>query len=257
MRLHDWAVLFCGVFLVFALKQDMEHELHEAMTRRQIFYNQVLDHAVMDAAWNMVISDDGTLFEYPRKEVVKRFYDSVYLGAGVMENPYKKQELSQMIPVLIIMENDGFYTVVNEDGSGEKISYEKKYGEWKVIYQVNGLVQVEQESTGFYQMGTYEEVAPLISEPEWESFDSYEAERRKVIVDSLTNSINETMNEKNRIARKTGAVYQFRFPVIKKEEWYRTIDHPGVFAVFQGYPFALSDNRYERIAVAGARLVKQ
>lgn len=257
MRLHDWAVLFCGVFLVFALKQDISNEQHHVMTRKQIFYNQVLDHAAMDGAWNMVLADDGTFLEYSRKQVVKRFYDSVYLGAGIMEDPYKKREMSQMIPVLILMENDGFYIVDNEEGDGKKIQYEKKYGEWNVIYQVNGLVQVQQESTGFYQMGTYEELAYLIPKPEWENFDSYEEERRKVIIDSLKRYINERMNEQNRIARKTGAVYQFRFPVIKKEEWYRTIDHPGVFAVFQGYPFGLSQERYERIAVAGARVVKQ
>lgn len=256
MKFHDLAILFCSVFLIFSLQQDVKSEQYDRMVRRQIFYNQVLDHAAMDAAWNMVLADDGTLLSYSEKKTAKRFYDSLYLGCGIMEEPAKKREMSQMIPVLILLENDGFYTVTSTEGDGVKQQYEKKYGEWNVIYQVNGLVQVEHTGTGFYQIGTYEEVAYLINEPEWESFDAYEEERRRVIIGYLTSSINETMNKKNRIAGKTGAVYQFRLPVIKKEDWYRTIDHPGVFAVFQGYPFGFAQKQYERIAVAGARLVK-
>lgn len=257
MRLTNLSILFCMVFLVFALRQDVESEQHTAMAERLLFYNQVMDSAVMDAAWKMAVSDDGALLEYSREKVVRRFYDSLYLGTGVMEDPYKKQELARSVPVLILLENDGFYVAAGENGEGVKYFYEKDYGEWKVTYQVNGLVQVEKDEGGFYQMGTYQDLAFLLNVPEWESYDSFEEERRKVITRHLSDCLNETMNGENEIAGKAGSSYLFQLPVVEQEDWYRTIDHPGVFAVYQGYPFGLSGEKYERIAVAGARLVKR
>jgi hypothetical protein len=87
--------------------------------------------------------------------------------------------------------------------------------------------------------------------------NSFEEERRRVIISLLKERMTYFMNHHNRIAKFYGINYEFTLPQIEKEEWYRSIDDVGMIVFFQGYPYGGSERGYyNRVLIGGARVRK-
>ncbi|MDO4282020.1 MAG: hypothetical protein Q4D02_00100 [Clostridia bacterium] len=58
--------------------------------------------------------------------------------------------------------------------------------------------------------------------------------RKSIIVDTVTEELNQAVNSNNRYARNAGITYTFSFPATSEEEMYNAIENVGMIAFVQG-----------------------
>lgn len=79
--------------------------------------------------------------------------------------------------------------------------------------------------------------------------------RRDTIVNLITATLREEINEHNTYAKLIGVDYDFYFPNISREEWNNSIDDISFLAFFQGMPIG-TDSYYNNYSLGGSRIVR-
>ena len=79
--------------------------------------------------------------------------------------------------------------------------------------------------------------------------------RRQVIVDIITQTLNEKMNHQNRYADMMGINYTFSLPSIARDDWMNAIDDVSVLAFVQGIPIGPKEY-YNNYALGSSRIIQ-
>lgn len=282
MRLHHYSILFVIVAAVFlAISEISTHELISIQAQK-VWLDRTFDMAVDAAVEKLVELDSGEIVLH-KEESVASFFQGLYSGLGILDNPEKKELLQGYVPVLAVTAQDGYYinysdqyqiggyTYLTKRWSerlpycyeDEDFIYSFTLGDTVTLYDKVGLLDVTRQQTVFQI--NYKE---LQTGAEFLFFrqnrpghfmlndEMYLLIRKNAIISQIETSLSYYISNHNLIAKNYGITYQFGLPVIDNATWSRSIDSPTFIVTFQGYPYEGAKQVYNRYTVSGAYIKK-
>ena len=283
MRYHHFTILFVIIFAVFSLRMSMSVSGYEKAADSYAKIERSF-YAAADAAGEAlcrygiseIITDRGAAYD--------AFFNSMYASLGIMDNPAKKEEFLNYIPLFAVIENEGFYVYLEDeymqpDGylygtenwsecmpyshSDEDFVYRFTLDGDITMLDRNGLI----DGTVRLYSTTQEE---LLEDPLYITLKTlrpnsflFDAEKfllvkQTAVTKTITDAMRYFVNSHNRVAQQRGIRYDFAVPVIDNATWNRSIEQPGVLVMIQGYPLdATAGIFFNRYAFVGSQLYKQ
>lgn len=264
MKFTDFTILFSCILLCFILAADINTNELQALAKLQIQYNNRLDNAVQDSIEGAVELDSGRQIFINKQEVVDRFFESLSIQFGVLDKKDLVSQLKGYVPVILFVEQEGYFLYCREDKNGileekfsTKIPFLLEREKYTIQFTLGDYIYYWNKQLNKRIEGNYYDINFALFCPELEQ-EVFEIYRRRTIIDTLTQAVNQAIKEHNKIAEQYGIDYVFSLPVIEKELWYRTIDDVSLLVLFQGYPYGNGiTGFYNRVALGGARLTKE
>lgn len=267
MKISNLAIIFVLISICLFLPLEIEKNEIQAITNKQMEYNRSVDTAVDDAIYSATEYDSGEVMKWNKEKAVEKFFHTLYINFGA--NTKEAQEkLRAYVPVLLLTEQDGFYVYYNEkvhtkkgemiyQSWSEKYPYSYVHGDFVYQFTLGDFLRIYDKKKNQILEGTYKDLKDdIIKNDLLKNESMYEEVKRKCIIQSIKETLVYYVNQHNKIAEFYNIKYNFSFPVIKKEDWYRTIDSVSFLAVFQGYPYGNQLGYYNRYAFGGARVRK-
>ena len=267
MTLSDFGLIFASIVLGSVVISGVSTKHMMVYQQKITQYNLAIDNALEAALIDSVEVDRGMEVFSNKKEMVDVFLENLASNLGVLANPYAKRQLKYQIPMLCIVENDGFYfwhayrgknfDVDSESGFEKKRLWDYKSADGTLYFTLSEYVHFEDNYGRHTLEGYYKDVYDMLPySVQWDRNTMNEI-RQKTIVSILQEEMEYVINQHNSDARKNGLNYQIHFPVIREEEWYRTMEGPGMFVFFQGHTFGTGTlGTYNKMAFGGARRKK-
>ncbi|SES71345.1 hypothetical protein [[Clostridium] polysaccharolyticum] len=268
MSVSDYGLLFSILFIVFVLFHVIHLADYEVVRTLQTQYNLAIDEAVEAALYDVVEEDSGLDLIMNEEEVIHRFFQSLFINLGIMEQPAKKELCKFYVPYILLVEKDGIIPYQQEiAGKSEEIVFQtrkKIHYQWSMENKeilratLTDYVYYDNLVTGKHMEGDYRDIVSELPEKLRWRYDIFDKKKRELVIDTIKSCTSECINHQNQIARKYGIEYKFTLPLIEYEAWYRTIQDVSMIALFQGYPFGNSRTGiFNRAALGGARIAKQ
>lgn len=283
MQYHHFTILFVIIFTVFVLKMQLVVSRYEQAADS---YEQIEQsfYAAADAAGEALCRYGASTILTDKEAAYHSFFCSLYAALGIMDNPAKREELLKYIPMFAVLDEDGFYIYFEdeyerEDGfhyttrnwtecmpysySDEDFVYWFTLDGVVTLYDKNGLIN---GTVCLYQASKEElEEEPLygrlrILRPDSFLFDmeSFMTVKQTAVIANVQDAMRYYINNHNRIAQKYGITYDFALPVMDNSAWARSIEHPGVLVMIQGYPIDVARKViYNQYAFVGAQIYKK
>lgn len=182
-------------------------------------------------------------------EVVNTFFTSYHYGFNVI-GKVDKIKMDQYVLALVLVGYDGFYVygcqnVVDEMGIrsikpilSEKKPYLYKDNMYSMAVTLGDDMLLIENVNLAEEVGLVSDMTnlPLGIDP-----IDYDWQRQKIIVDSITEALYETVNLHNRYVRQLGNSYEFHIPYTENASFADTIDDVGLLAIVQGQPLGRGD----------------
>ncbi|USB34911.1 hypothetical protein [Paenibacillus sp. YPG26] len=277
MKITDLAVLFILIMGPFLWITSVHSQDRIEAQRLSSRYTAALRAAVQDGASQL---DDNELQRYEagyasdkhfranRDLALKTMLHTLYLNFGIGEDPAAQRTFMHYIPSIVVLDYDGYYIYQFSDYTGafhepladfkwgvkKPYAYADKQGN-VIHFTLDHYVTVYDAAYGKWLDGPLAEISEVSSVPLLDHEDVYEAKRRTVIVQSIEEDLEKTINRHNMYTSKLGMAYQFTLPDISGEDWNNTLDDIGIMLFLQGIP--VGDKYYNNYALGGARLVKR
>lgn len=268
MKLIDLVIVFVILVFPFHLLSEIEYNNLEQATYKKMEMNHLLDTAVEDGVCVLVDRGEGGSVQINKERCVTTFYNTLYLNFGITSDPYAKAKIKGYIPVIVIIDYDGFYLLGNEtylDDEGytqiqtvwqPKRTFAYTKDQYVYGFTLDDTVTVYDVANAIFYEGKQKDLKNKVATDLLQDDSLFDQVRRRTIIEALQLHINDYINHHNEVARQFGITYQFSLPVIEDEDWYRTIDDVGMLAFFQGMPMGIGAKRYNEFALGGARIVK-
>lgn len=269
MKIINIALIFILVTICLIIPLDMKAQNISTINGKKINYDLAIESSVDDAVESLVEIDTNRNLVTNKEECINNLYQSLYANFSITSDATLQEKLRAYIPVVLLTDQDGYYlyySEIHKNSSDEKIIEqqwtEKKayvYKDDRYIYSftLNDYLKIYDKNTNQLTEGKFEDLKEQFSNSKvFESKEIFDEIRRKTIVNHIIDDMNYYINQHNRIAKHYGISYNFALPTIDKEVYYRTIDDISLFVFFQGYPYGISKDRYNRYSFAGARVSK-
>jgi len=283
MQYHHFTILFVIIFTVFALKMQLVVSHYEqamdsyARTERSFY-------AAADAAGEALCRYGASTILTDKEAAYHNFLYFLYAALGIMDNPAKREELLNYIPMFAVLDEEGFYIYFadeyeGEDGfryttrnwtecmpysySDEDFVYRFTLDGVVTLYDKNGLIDgtVCLYQTSFEELeeeSRYETLRILRSDSFLFDKESFGIIKQTAVITSVQDAMRYYINNYNRIAQRYGTTYAFSLPVLDNSVWARSIEHPGVLVMIQGYPIDVARHVvYNQYAFVGAQIYKK
>ncbi|MDQ0493328.1 hypothetical protein [Paenibacillus brasilensis] len=277
MKITDFAVIFILLFLPFGVIGDLRVQNQREVQRLEMKYTSALHTAVQDAG--AVLSQNerqereagygsDKFFRVDKEEALSTFLHTLFLNVGIDGDTVAQRALLDYIPVIVILDYDGYYTFASEtyiDGDGQT-AIGSKWSEKKpfayadsvgnsVGFTLDNYVHAYDAQNHRWVEGFQKELQgqtgiSLLNNPE-----TFEQIRRSTIVHSVQEDLARLINLHNQKAARNGVAYRFTLPTIPQEEWYNTVDDVGLMAFIQGIP--VGDRFYNNYGFGGGRVVRR
>lgn len=268
MKLIDLVIVFIIIIVPFCVITIFQNKSMEQFIQKQIEMNHILDAAVTDGVAVLVENGDGYKIVINKELCVSTFYQSLFVNLNITLDEYAKTKIKGYIPVIIILDYDGYYALSLESFKGEDdldrlqpIWQPKKvyaYQDDAYIYgfTMDDFVTVYCKNTDEFHQGRLMDLKPKVCDSLLSDEQLFDEVRRRTIIETLQDDISRLINEHNEVARGFGITYQFTLPVIEEEEWYQTVDNIGMLVFFQGLPTGIEGTYYNQYAFGGAQILK-
>ena len=269
MKLTDLAVLFIIIIMPFILILRIKSENLRYAAYKSEVINRYLDTAVEDASESMLIRGKGNKIEISRERAVNTFFNSLFINFNTAGDERSKSILSAYIPVIVLIDYDGYSVMSMEEYTNSSGDMEQKMI-WKpkkpYVYESNGFIYLftldqnvtvySQAENRFYE-GLPEDIRVKLPDAGVLDNDLFDDVRKRTIVESIRNDVNTAINKHNKYAARFGITYNFSPPSISDGDWHRNIEDVGFLAFFQGFPIGLNGQRYNSFALGAARVVRK
>lgn len=267
MKLSNLVIVFVLISICVFLPLEIENREIQVITKKQSEYNRAVDVAVDDAVYSMVEYNSGEEIRLNKEEAVEKFFHTLYVNFHA-NTKAEQEKLRAYIPVILLTDEDGFYVFYNEkvhtkngemvyQNWSEKYPYSYAHNDFVYQFTLGNFIRIFDKSKNQILEGTYEDLKEEIKKNNLlKNGDIYDDVKRNCIIHSIKDTLSYYVNEHNKIAEFYNIKYHFSFPVIKKEDWYRTIDSISFLAVFQGYPYGNRLGYFNQYAFGGARVRK-
>ena len=284
MKLHQYGILFSIVACTCFFLLDIKTSCLKANLEEQRFLNRCLEQAVDAGTDALIHSYDERGLITSKEEAIQHFFTSLFSSMGIMNDKVAQETVRRYIPVIAVTEETGLHVFYHDEYRQENIKqvvmhwserlpyvYEDEYfiynfslGDIIKIFDKKHLLD-SQCIKPYYELDYHDmKYQPEFQEfrkqhPDYPMFD--EVMLRQVKEASIIQTINKKLsfyiNRYNNIAYQYGLAYQFILPTIDRSELIRSIQNPGFFVFFQGYPLKYQDEIYNRYEVAGAQIYKE
>lgn len=268
-------LIMLSVFLILNQKTDTV----TAITKLQVQYNNAIDNAVDDAFLQVVDQDSIESVSIDFADVTDSFLRYLAWNLGLDAKSQRAKSLSNYVPVIAYIVQDGVYMAYQKFNGETEMSEQLDHLdilEWNTSIEISEWIPFEKTTDTYQIQYTLTDHIRIINQEtkeEWEGYygdlleqfssvlpstkDEFDKERRLIIINCITKSMNTCIENHNTIAKHYGINYQFSLPYIEKEEWYRTVDDISMLVLFQGYPYGNDTlGYYNRMAFGGARVRK-
>ena len=269
MKMSNYILLFLSICFIFYLPLNHYGRSAVQIGKEQLRYNRNLENAVEDALFHLVEKDSSREIVLNKEKAAENFYQSLFSSFGLLTSQLQQEELKQYIPLLLLTDKDGFYmnvSTLEKEKNGNlfiKKCWSKKkmyvFSDHDFIYEftLGNEIKLYNKNRELLIEGDYHDFAgkypdnKILNQPA-----IFEETRRRCIIGHLKKAMEDGLKKHNEIVKTLGISYQFFFPTIEKEDWYRTIDDISILAIFQGYPRIAGNEYFNRYAIGGARIWK-
>ncbi|TCZ77231.1 hypothetical protein E0485_12300 [Paenibacillus albiflavus] len=277
MKITNLAIIFILIIFPFTYIQNSQLKSQQTAQQTEQLYDTYLSAAVQDAAAVLRFNEKQqyeATYESIKKlrankeQAVEAFLRTLYTNFSITDDPVSQQVLAAYIPVILVIDYDGYYIYsaeeyknVNQEPEVKHVWKPKKFYSYvdqagnSLSFTLDTYVYAydrvnKQWSKGFQADLAASTRIPLLKKPE--EFDQI---RRSTIVNSIQQDLAYYINQHNTYARHYGITYTFTLPLISEEEWTNTINDMGVIAFIQGIP--IGAKYYNNYALGGSRLLKK
>lgn len=269
MKWTDLIIIFVIFTIPFLLLIQIQTNNIESNINKKIELNHILDAAVEDGVSMLVEGGDGHKLLLNKEKCIMSFYNTLFINFNIIDDPYAKSRIMGYLPVIVIIDYDGFYIFGRESYIGKNNNSEIKsvfqpkrmfiYKKENYIYgfTLSNYVTVYDTVLNKFYEGNQIDLKDKINDTVLQDNINFENIRRRTIVNILQEEINLYINLHNDIAKQYGISYQFSLPVIKEEDWYNTVDDIGMLVFFQGMQTGIAGEYYNSYAFGGAKVIKR
>lgn len=272
IKASDLAIIIGAILLSFMVVIGVKSKSVSVMAQSKIKYENVMDNAVDDAFITTVEGIDSKNNVIVNKEqVAQNFLNSLCNGLGVLGNDDKEQLVKAYVPVMALVDYNGFYICSMDEYESQPDYYvtehiwkSKKFYSYSTAsyiytFTLSDFVTIYDPVRKKTYEGTYQDIMDTynLSDPGvLDSADTFDKVRRNRIVTLITDNLKYYINKHNQIAKEFGINYYFTLPEIDQNTWYRTIDDISFLAFFQGMPVSSTGYIFNRFSISGARILK-
>jgi len=276
MKITDLAIIFTAVFFPVFFIMGMRAESLEDVRYVEMKYSAALRTAVQDGGMMLNENEtqakesvyDSLKFMHADKEkALEAFSRTLYMNMGIADDPAAQTALWWYIPVLVVLDYDGYYMYVSQTFSNDKgeelmehrwtakIPYAWSDGAGNSIqFTLDSFVNVYESGTSRWHSGFRQDLSGKTGVGLLDNQDLFDQVRRINIVNTVQEQLAYYIQRHNQMALRNGISYTFTLPLISQEEWVNTIDDIGMMAFIQGIP--IGNQYFNNYALGGGRLVK-
>lgn len=206
-------------------------------------------------------------FRVDKELALSTFMHTMYMNMDIEDDPVAQATLQAYIPVVVIMDYDGYYVYTSDEYQDDKgntlreplwmakkpYTYSDALGN-SIHFTLDQYIEAYDARLGKWVKGQEKEIGRDTMIPLLQEHDKFEQIRRSTIVSSIQEDLAYYINRHNEWAARNGISYLLTLPMISQEEWNNSVDDIGMMAFIQGIP--VGDRYYNDYALGGGRLVK-
>lgn len=268
MKLIDLIIIFVLITMPFQMLEELKSDYIDQAAFKRIEMNRIIDTAAIDGAAVLIKSSDKEHIEIDKDKCISTFYNTLLINLNILDDDYAKAKIMAFIPVIAIVDYDGFYLLTQETYKDEtgyeeikpiwqpKEYYTYKSGQYVYGFTLDDEVTIFDTSNKKLYKGKQKDLKNVISADLLQDEVIFDQVRRRTIIEALQNKISYYMNHHNEIAKEYGVTYKFSLPTIENDDWARTVDDIGILAFFQGMPIGIDGKYYNCYALGGAQVMK-
>ncbi len=269
MKITDISIVFVIIILPFIQILRIQTDNLQNTAYKNMVIDRYLDAAVEDASEAMIIRGDYNRISISKDKAISAFCATMFTNFNVMGNEAEQNRLMLYVPVMVLVDYDGYWVCsmeeyINNEGSKEEkmvwkpkkpYSYESKG--YVYLFTLDNQVKVLDTSANRFYEGTQQDLKGDVHEEIILQDELFEAVRKRTIMEAVKKDVNEAINAHNTFAQRYGITYRFSPPSISGGDWYRNIEDIGFLAFFQGIPTGLRGLRYNNFALGAARIIRK
>lgn len=267
MKITDLAILLVVITLPFMQILRIKADNLQNTAYKNVLLNSYIDAAVEDASIAMIEKSEGNKIAISRDKAMEAFLQTLYMNFNAKDS-ISKNRLTAYIPVVVLIDYDGFYTCsmeeyINSDGDIEqkmiwkpKKPYAYKSGDFVYMFTLDSFVKVYDSVTGKFYEGSSEELKTQLPGTLLQEDELFENARKRTIIEAIKSDVNNAINLHNTYAGRFGISYRFSPPSISNADWHRNIEDIGFLAFIQGVPMGLGGERFNSYALGASRIVR-
>ncbi len=276
MKLSDYTVLFFAILICILLPAFIGQSVTGTAQRRQAEYTRDLTSACTAAAAQGGMAD-GLAFgtEEERTRAVDAFYGSLSVSMGEKSTG----DIRYYVPVIVLVDNDGFYCSYNEylNGGYQLVTtpinpYSTAIGPYQVRFWLDGQMECADTTPGHAGAAVhfnspaeaFAAYPPLAGEiraylgTDADGLTDEQAAARAAsaaAVNAVRAQTEYYINYHNTYNLLYEAAYTFTMPEVSGEDWASLMDRPGVISFLQGMKLSYAKGYVNVYALAGSRMV--
>lgn len=280
--------IFIGIFIVIFTIYSYQVDITSEYQNQTEVYKDNLKRACeasIDETQLNYEKDMPFLFNTKEKReyAVERFFQALERGFNYESNSDYAHELKLKVPVICLIDSDGFYIVYNapyrDENSNINVvntvtqlypwTYTENSKNYAVRFFLSDYVEITDLTTGEIKTGSYQSLYNLYGQSEFLDFlgskESFEEQKNLIIVSSVKdtleyylNTYNLTVNslQKDKAINSHELKYTLDLAYLSGTEWGNLIQEPTTMAFLQGMQVNNTDRLLNIYAMAGGELVK-
>ena len=267
MKITDIAILFVIITLPFMQILRIKSDNLQATAYKTVLLNSYIDAAVEDASVAMIDEGTDSKITVSKEKALSAFLHTLFVNFKVKDN-IGQNRLMAYVPVIILIEYDGFHTFSMQEYLNSTNEKEEKMV-WKpkrpyayesegfvYLFTLDSYVKVYDSAINSFHEGTLDEIKAVSAAPLLQDSKLFEEIRKRTIIEAIKSDVNNAINLHNTYAGRFGISYRFSPPSISNADWHRNIEDVGFLAFFQGIPIGLGGERFNSFALGGSRVVR-
>jgi len=267
MKMTDLAILFVIITIPFMQILRIKSDNLQSTAYKSVLLNSYIDAAVEDASSAMIEKSDGNKIKISRDKAMSAFLQTLFMNFNAKDS-IDKNRLMAYIPVIVLIDFDGFYTCsmeeyINSDGDIEqkmvwkpKQPYAYESGGFVYLFTLDSFVKIYDSTDNKFFEGSFEELKSLLPGTLLQDGELFEQVRKRTIIEAIKSDVNNAINLHNTYAERYGISYRFTLPSISDADWNRNIEDIGFLAFIQGIPIGLGGERFNSFALGASRIIR-
>lgn len=203
-----------------------------------------------------------------KTSAIEALKHSLFVNFGVQDDVVAQNALMSYIPVVVVIEYDGYslygvHDVVSTGGNVEMTHvfrpkkpyvYSDEQGN-SISFTLDNYITAYDATSQTWVSGLQDELSSQVHIPLLQNSETFQQVRKSTIVRSIERDMAAMIEQHNQYTSKLGFQYTFTLPVISQEDWNNSIQDVGVLLFMQGIP--VGDQYYNNYAFGGGRLIKR
>ena len=180
MKIYHFAIIFAVFAVTIVIIKDVSFKNTDFEKREEQKLDRAVENAVTAATWELRAYGAGLQKETETK-AIDTFYYSLYAELGLMDDAFKRDEIKNRFPILMIFVDSGYY-IYKSDLNMEKSGYERYYAKSELLPYDE---KMQERDSGFMAIMRVSDAGGLWTESSGKGrvFTSFVSDGNKYFVD--------------------------------------------------------------------------